>query len=544
MTVTAPRTGRASAWLASGTVISRLMGFVKVMVLAKTIGAVGVGANAFALANSLPNNLYLIIAGGVVNAMLVPHIVRAARNQDGGLSYINKLITLTALVLGVATLLAFVCTPAIVSVYAFSAKSSADGASLALAIALGYWCMPQLFFYGMYTVLGEVLNARSMFGPFTWAPIINNVIGLAGLVAFTVLFGADPNGTATVADWSNQKIMVLGGSTTLGVIAQACILLLFWRRAGLRFRFDFKLRGVGLRGAGRSSLWAFGLMIAAQLTLLVTTNVAYITHSTQYPSLSISTTAWLIFVLPHSIITVSITTARFTSMSKHASDNDLDAVRTDVSELLRSTIGFIMLTMFGMLVLVMPLSRLFLSDPQQVRDTAIVLALSTIWMVFFTIVFVLQRTFYALGDTRTPFLFFVFQYAVQIVLALLDAWLIPDQYLVAGLAVAQGVAIAATVPVAAMLLRRKVRFGAERARIVRSIGTFFLAGLCSFVVGIAVAWPLGAFRMTGFASHSPGTAVLTMVAVAIPMALTYLGCLVLLRSPDVQALGALVRRRG
>ena len=86
--------GRASALLASGTIVSRILGFVKVIVFAQVIGQFGQGADAFTLANQLPNTVYVIGAGGVLTAVLVPQIVRSALHHDGGTAYINKLVTM------------------------------------------------------------------------------------------------------------------------------------------------------------------------------------------------------------------------------------------------------------------------------------------------------------------------------------------------------------------------------------------------------------------------------------------------------------------
>lgn len=544
MTTPTDNIGKASLWLASGTVVSRLLGFLKVAVLAQTIGAVGVGTNAFALANSLPNNVYLIIAGGVLNAILVPHIVRAAKSLDGGASYINKLVTLAIVVLGGTTAIAVLLTPIIVTIYAISSTGGASGgAGLALAIALGYWCMPQIFFYGLYTVLGEILNARRMFGPFTWAPILNNVVGILGLILFTVMFGADPNGVATASDWTPAKIAVLGGSTTLGVIAQAAILMVFWKRAGLKFKFDFSWRGVGLRSAGKASVWAFGIMIAAQLTLLVTTNVAMITYDTKLPSLFVSTTAWLIFALPHSIITVSITTAHFTRMSEHANAKDFVAVRNDFSEIVRSVCLLITLAMFGMIILAMPVSRLFVSNASQLSAVALVLIANMIWLVFFTIVFVAQRTFYALGDTRTPFFFFLFQYALQAVLSLAVAVFVPHEYLVVGLALAQGLSTLATMPVALVQLRKKLTPGLDGKRITRSLAQYVLAGVVASVAGYVVTSAMGGNAPGSFGTANIFGAVVTMAVVAMVMSAIYFAILYVLRSPDLKEFAAPILRR-
>ncbi|MFC4224400.1 murein biosynthesis integral membrane protein MurJ [Lysinibacter cavernae] len=544
MTTPTDNIGKASVWLASGTVVSRLLGFLKIMVLAQTIGSVGVGTNAFALANSLPNNVYLIIAGGVLNAILVPHIVRAAKGFDGGASYINKLVTLAIVVLGATTAIAVVLTPVIVTIYsAASSEAGTDGAGLALAIALGYWCMPQILFYGLYTVLGEILNARRMFGPFTWAPILNNVIGILGLILFTVMFGADPNGDATVADWTPDRIAVLGGSTTLGVIAQAAILLVFWKRAGLKFKLDFKWKGVGLRSAGRASVWAFGIMIAAQLTLIVTTNVAYITYDTKLPSLFISTTAWLIFALPHSIITVSITTAHFTRMSEHATAKDFPAVRKDFSEIVRSVCLLITLTMFGMVVLAMPLSKLFVKEDSQLVGMTLVLIANMIWLVFFTIVFVAQRTFYALGDTRTPFFFFLFQYALQAILSVGVGMFVPHEYLVVGLAIAQGVSTLATMPIALGLLRKRIPGGLDGKRVTRTLLQYFFAGAVAAVVGYFVTNLLGGNTPGAFGTANKVTAIIVMSAVGVVMSAIYFAILHFMRSSELKEFAAPIMRR-
>ena len=75
--------GRAGALLASGTIVSRILGFASAILLARILGTVGSGADTFALANQLPNNIYALIAGGVLTAVLVPHIVRAGAHADG-----------------------------------------------------------------------------------------------------------------------------------------------------------------------------------------------------------------------------------------------------------------------------------------------------------------------------------------------------------------------------------------------------------------------------------------------------------------------------
>ncbi|HPT95977.1 MAG TPA: lipid II flippase MurJ, partial [Microbacteriaceae bacterium] len=306
--------GRASVLLASGTVVSRILGFVRAAVLAAAIGAFSEGANAFGIANQLPNNIYTIIASGILSAVLVPQIVRANGHKDGGKAYINKIFTIALVVLLIATLAAILLAPALMQLYT---RGWSD-AQLALGTAMAYWCLPQIFFYGLYALLGEVLNARKVFGPFTWAPIINNVVALAGLGAFILIFGLYNTDTAAISDWTPDRIALLGGLTTLGVAAQALILLVWWRRAGLSFRPDFHWRGVGLRSTGKLAGWTFAMVITGQLAGIVQSQVSSLPAEAGYASVFVMSNAWLIFMLPHSIIAVSIGTAYFTQLSEHA----------------------------------------------------------------------------------------------------------------------------------------------------------------------------------------------------------------------------------
>ena len=304
------RLGAASVLLASGTIVSRVLGFLKVAVLAAAIGQLGsASADAFAVANQLPNNIYALIAGGVLSAVLVPQVVKASRGADGGSAYINKIVTVGVVGFAAVTLIATLLAPALVDLYSQS-TSGGPGftpAAHALATSFAYLCLPQIFFYAMYSLLSEVLNARNVFGPFTWAPVLNNVVAIVGLVVFMVLFGQAQQNSA-VSAWSGSGILLLAGTATLGVAAQAIVLLFFWKRAGLRFRFDFQWKGVGLSTTGKAAGWLFGMILVTQLAGIVQSRVASLA-SGNAASISTLQASWLIFMLPHSIVAVSIALA-------------------------------------------------------------------------------------------------------------------------------------------------------------------------------------------------------------------------------------------
>ena len=180
-----------SAVMAAGTVVSRLSGYVRSILLAAALGNL-IRADVFTVANTVPNMLYILLAGGVFNAVLVPQLVRAATNDpDRGEAYTNRIVTLATLFLGAVTVLLVLAAPWLMRLFVdpgwpTDAKDS--------VVDLARYCLPQVFFYGMYALLGQILNARGRFGPMMWAPIANNVISVAMLVTYLVVFGAgDPS---------------------------------------------------------------------------------------------------------------------------------------------------------------------------------------------------------------------------------------------------------------------------------------------------------------------------------------------------------------
>lgn len=539
--------GRASALLASGTLVSRVLGFASAIVLAQTIGTRGTaGADTFTLANQLPNNIYAIIAGGLLSAVFVPAIVRAGLHDDGGQRFINRLVTLGIVVFVGAGIIATVAAPLLVRLYAQSSDGGTSGftdADLALATLFAYWCLPQVFFYALYSLLGEVLNARHQFGPFTWAPVINNVVAITGLVLFTVLFGSDA-GMDSVADWSGPMVALLAGSATLGVAAQAVFLCFFWKRAGLTYRPDFRWRGVGLGAAGKAAAWTFGMILVTQIAGIVQSQVATAAGGTGSDSASIAILryAWLIFMLPHSIAAVSIATAYFTRMSTHARDGEIGEVRNDLSASLRSIGLIIVFSAVGLIVLAFPFSAIFSNDGfGDAAAMAPVLIAFLLGLVPFSILHVLRRTFYALEDTRTPFFIAVLQAVIFIALALV-AGLLPLDYIAVGIGVVTTIAGIAQTIAAIVLLRRKV--GRLDGRLIlRRHVQFLIASLAAGVVGVLVVFLLGGFHEGGFGVSSPLGGGITLAVGGIVMVVVYALGLRLMHNPELAAFADPILRR-
>lgn len=527
---------RSSMIMASGTILSRILGFVRVVVLAGVIGVTTNAADAFGVANQLPNNVYAIIVGGVLNAVLVPQIVRAKIHPDGGKGYIDRLLTLAILVFGSVALLATIAAPLMVHIYTHGWSEQ----QLALATAFAYWCLPQLFFYGLYSMLGEVLNARSAFGPYMWAPVVNNIVSIGGLGVYIWLFGTDPTGKQNIADWSESQISVLAISATLGVAAQALILFFSWRRIGLHYTPNFKFRGFGLRPAMKAASWTLGMVLVTQVGGLVQTAVASITVSQRasnqvgVASIAAMSIAWLIFMLPHSIATVSIATAYFTKISTHAHEGRIDLVRADLATGLRIISVISVLSSAVLLVLAFPVSRVFVGEYEGTLALGYVVMAFVVGLLPFSFVFMMQKAFFALEDTKSPFWFTVGQTILYIFGALIMGQTLPIQWLVAGLALLMSVTLVIQARVAYVLLGRRIGplkdFGVLSLNL-RSI----VAGLLASGAGIAVLNFFGGIRDGSFALDTVVSSLLTCTVVGAVMAAVYLIALSLMKVTEAQS---------
>jgi putative peptidoglycan lipid II flippase len=523
--------------LAAGTVASRVLGFVKVIVLTYAIAQFSAGANSFQAGNQLPNNVYVIVAGGVLNAVLVPQIIKSALHKDQGRAYINKLLTLGMVILGVTTLAATLLAPVLVSI----SVSQFTPAQYELAVGFAYWCLPQIFFYGLYTLLGEILNARNSFGPFTFAPLVNNVISIAGIGIFIAMFGADHAGTRPAGAWTPEMIAVLGGTATLGVAGQALILFFFWRRIGLSFRPDFKWRGAGLGTAGRLAGWSFAMLVVTQLAGLVDTNVMS-AATDKDASLAVLANAWLIFMLPHSIITVSIATVYFTRMSEHGAAGRIREFIADLSGSIRAISLLIVLSAAVLLVVAFPFASLFTDSYREMIDMGLVIMAYTLGMLPFSLVFLLQRAFYAFDDTRTPFYFTLFQAIVFSVCAVLCGLLLPTSQLAIGMAISQSISSLLQFAAGVFLLRRRLH-DIDLPRILTSLVRYGIAAIVTLAAGILVLLAFGGVSSGAFWVSNSVSSIITMVVIGLAMSVVYLGILRLVRTPELaDALDPFVKR--
>lgn len=540
---------RSSAWMAFGTIVSRILGFGKAILLAAMIGVTTNAADAFGVANQLPNNVYAIIVGGVLNAVLVPQLVKSYKiDADGGKDYINRLVTLAITVFAIITVLAVVAAPLLVQLYTHNWTPN----QLALATAFAYWCLPQLFFYGLYSMLGEVLNSRSAFGPFMWAPVLNNVVQMAGMVAYILIFGLDPTGSRGISNWSSGQVALLAGSATLGVASQAAILFYSWKRIGLKFSFNFNWRGVGLRPAIKAATWTLAMVLVTQAAGLVQSAVASIPaanreaigHGLGYASIAAASIAWLIFMLPHSVFTVSIATAYFTKMTGHAHDKQMPEFKQDLQAGLRVIAMVSVLSTTALMVLAYSAARVFVGEYEGLIALGNVVIALMIGLLPFSLNFFMQKAFYAIEDTRTPFWTTLAQAITFVILALVVGFTSPMEFVVVNLSLATSAAAVLQTSLAMFALRRRI--GAFAPKFVTSLFKYLVSAGVAGVAGYFALSLFGGWKQDGFAVSTVLHAIVSSVVVAPIIAVVFFAILSLLRGDEAaqvkQALNASVQR--
>jgi putative peptidoglycan lipid II flippase len=449
------RLARSTAGMAAGTVASRVLGVVRAAMQLAVVGTALAG-DAWDVANTLPNIIYLLLAGGVLNAVLVPQITKAASHADGGREYVDRLLTIAIIGIAVVAVVFTVAAGLLVRLYS-TPRWGPDVLSLSTAFAL--ICMPQIFFYGLYTLLGQVLNARSHFAAYMWAPVLANIVAIAGMAYFLVTY---PHQTEP-ANWTSPMVWVLAGSATAGVAAQALVLIVPLWRSGFRYSPRWGFRGVGLRTASRVALWTFAALAVSTVGFIITSQVlTYAGQAGKLAGLEVPgkisyTNAFLIFMLPHSLVTVSLVTALFTRMSRAAHIGDLGEVRADVDKGIRLTAVATVPATVGAFVLgFVATATLYQgSSEASTRGIAVVMMAMMVGLVPFGVLYLLQRVFYAFEDARTPFRL---QIVVTVVAttANLASLLLPLQWIAVGVGAGQALSNIAGMAAGLVLARRRL----------------------------------------------------------------------------------------
>ncbi|MHC3459258.1 murein biosynthesis integral membrane protein MurJ [Streptomyces flavovirens] len=509
---------RASLLMAVGTVVSRATGLIRQVLQAAALGT-GLLASTYNTANTVPTSLYTLLIGGALNAVLVPQLVRARATQpDGGRAYEQRLATLVVCVLAVGTALAVCAAPQIVGLYMRDTPESHD--AFALTVTFARFLLPQIFFYGLFSIYGQLLNAREKFGAMMWTPVLNNVV-LVGMFAAYVGLMTVPD---RVEDITAAQVRLLGIGTTAGVAVQALALIPFARAAGFRFRPRFDWRGTGLGKSAHAAKWTLLFVLANQVALTVVTNFANAADQelpqagAGYSAYTYAQTIWL---LPQSIVTVSLVTALLPRMSRAAAEGRIPDLRADLARGLRISGVVIVPAAFLLLAFGTQISTLLFAhgaaDAASARPLGYMLQAFGLGLIPFSAQYLLLRGFYAFEDTRTPFLMAAWIAVVDIVLATGCHLLLPARWAVVGMAGAYTLSYAAGLALTVLLLRRRLGGRLDDGGLRRTYGKL----LCAAVPAAGLGW--AAARACG-AALGAGTwpTAVALVAGVVTLALVYL----------------------
>ncbi|MCH4209535.1 lipid II flippase MurJ [Bifidobacterium sp.] len=543
--------GRNSLIMASGTAASRITGQIRTILLASAVGTTGIAANAYQAGSMIPQEVFTLVSGGIFNAVLVPQIVRTLQRKDAE-DRLNKLITFViALLLGI-TLLMTLGTPLLTRLYV-----RGDGDMLALTNAFTLWCMPQIFFYGLYTVIGQILAAKDHFGMYAWSSVGANIISSAGFIAFIVLFGRANR--RPIGFWTPDKITLTAGAWTLGVAFQALVLFFPLRKIGIRYRLSWGIKGIGLRAMGPVAAWSIGIVVVGQLANIVDTNVttsapdraAALFGLSQYQVAGNASyqNAYTIYLLPYALIAVSVATAVFPKIAQAIASHDLDGARKDLSQALRN-VGLLM-CFFTVAFLVMPtpitlalLPSVSVHEALLIAGPMVALAVS---LPLASAYLIIQRTFYAFEDGRHPFLFIVLQTGFQLIVILIGVLLLSPVHWATLLGASISIGYLLAFPILAVMIHRRFNGRVDGKRIVATYTKALIAMGAAVVGGLWLRQP--AYTLVGAHMDSKGGTMNWFQAVAVCLILgvivtvLYAGVLWLLRTQEfILIAGSLSRR--
>jgi putative peptidoglycan lipid II flippase len=466
--------------MAAGTMLSRLTGFGRLVALAYAFNFTRL-TDTYALANTTPNIVYELILGGILSATLIPVFVdllaRHGDKEDEAWDGISAVVTVASVVMVAVSLLFALAAPLIIRLYTVGRHGPEIADQRAVATTLLVLFAPQVALYGVITVATALANARRRFAAPMFAPVLNNLVVIGVLLAVPHLVRSM---SLAAIRQDTAALALLGLGTTAGVAAQAVVQVVALRGAGIRLRPRWDLHHPAVAKVVRLSGWTFGFAVANQVSLYV---VLVLANQGDPGDVSAYQAGLVFFLLPHGVFSVSIMTALLPDLARRWSGADVDGFRHRVSFGLR-TIAFVLVpAAVGYLVLARPIVRVALEHgafrASSADKTADVLALFAIGLPAFSAYLMLMRAYQAMQDTRSMFVLYAVQNAVNVVLA----FLLYPPLGVQGLALAYALAYTVGTGVALVHLRGRLG-GIDGRRLLDGIGRTAVAAA---VMGAAVA---------------------------------------------------------
>ena len=533
---------RATGSMAVATLISRVTGFIRTVLIGAALGPAV--ASAFNTANTLPNIITEIVLGSVLTALVVPVLVRAEKeDEDHGARFIRQLFTLTVTLMTVVTVLAVACAPLLTRLF----LDDEGKVNVVQATSFAFLVLPQIFFYGLFSLFMAILNTKEHFRPGAWAPVANNVVSIAVLLLYMLLPGSlNPAAPASI---SNPHVALLGLGTTLGVVVQCLIMMPALRK----LRIDLRpLWGIDdrLKQFGGMALAIITYVAISQAGYIVTTRIAS-TASEAAPI--IYQQHWMLLQVPYGIIGVTLLTAIMPRLSRNAADGDDKAVVRDLTLGTKLTFIALIPIIVFMTALGPDIGHALFAygnfDGDTARTLGLTISFSAFTLIPYALVMLHLRVFYAREEAWTPTMIIAGITATKIVLSYL-APMVADstQSVVVLLGAANGFGFIAGALIGAFLLRRKLGT-LEAATVMRTSLWAAGAGLIGIAVTFLIRWlvrdvaGINVARALGSLIGLPSLGFLIEVAILGILFLIVTG-LVLSRSklPEVQNLGRALTR--
>lgn len=484
---------KSSAVMAAGTLVSRLTGFVRSLVITGALGAALLG-DTFTIAYTLPTMIYILTVGGGLNSVFVPQLVRSMKNdEDGGEAYANRLLTLVMVALGAIVVLAVFAAPLLIRL--MSNTIADDAAANSVAVTFARYCLPTIFFMGVHVVMGQILNARGKFGAMMWTPVLNNIVMIVTFGLFIWVYGTSAESHMGVQTIPDDGIRLLGIGTLLGLVVQALAMIPYLRETGFRFRPRFDWKGHGLGKTVKLAKWTVLFVLANQAGVLVVTQLATAAGEESGKNgagfLAYSN-AQLIWGMPQAIITVSVMAALLPRISRAAHDNDPGAVRDDISQGLRNSAVAIVPVSFAFLALGVPMCTLLYASSgiEVAQGMGFILMAFGLGLIPYSVQYVVLRGFYAYEDTRTPFYNTVIVAAVNAAASAICYVVLPAQWAVVGMAASYGLAYAVGVGIAWRRLRKRLGGDLDGTQVMRTYARLCMASVPAAIVSGAVGFGL------------------------------------------------------
>jgi putative peptidoglycan lipid II flippase len=524
-------TQEATAVLAVGTFASRLTGFVRVLAIGYVLG-VGSLSDAYNYANGIPNIVYDLLLGGILSATLIPVFVDQFNREDREetVRAISAVVTAITAALVVITALLWLLAPFVIRFYLILNSTPSGPDEKVLATKLLHYFSPQVFLLGAIIVSTALLNARRRFTAAALSPILNNLIGIAALlatkfVADSILTARSTSPTTTLDRFSHDQraILILGLGTTAGYLAQLLVQLPAMHRAGIRIRLVWELRHPAVRRVAALSSWLIGVVLANQISLALVMILAGRTTG----GVTAYNFSYQFFQLPYALIAVSIASAIMPNLAQRWSDDDKPGFERQFVSGLRVTLALLIPAGLVYVAIAQPFIQLAIHHGRVTQSGAHLV--STTLAVFaaglpgFSAFFLLIRAYQAMQAARIMF----WLYAIENAMTLVSAPILEPLLGVPGLALAWVGPYTIMSFVAAADLRRRVGS-------LGGIGTVRLLVRVAIASGVTVLVVV-LLGMAFPTSASDGVLIVRLVAQAGAGVIVYYVLARFMRIGEVQA---------